>query len=149
MGSTLPQIVYQCCVWYPKVNIIKKWIAFIDASNKEKQVESIFKYEIIGRNCFLAAFDLMRYYFFETKVFPDSSIGLYDEIESLIIYLLELAEENDIDLSQAMSQTNKAGSSFFQVASFYSEKITLELIKRNVKVNRIDNQFSTPSMKVS
>ena len=86
----------------------------------------------------------MRDYLAETKKCPDSSIGLYNEIESLIVYLLRLAEENNVGLDRVINFTNEGGQSLFHLATLFSENISSELIKRNVRVNKIDNRFSTP-----
>ena len=87
-------------------------------------------------------------YIAETNQFPDSSTEMFNESESLFIYLLQLAEQNNVDLDSVINNTDRGGQSLFFKASAFSEKISLELIKRNVKVNRIDNELITPSFRV-
>ena len=91
---------------------------------------------------------MMRIYYIETKQAPDSSIVMFNEIESLFIYLIQLAEKNNIDMDRLINVTDYAGESLFHAATVYSEKISIELIKRNVKVNTIDNNFITPRFRV-
>ena len=62
--------------------------------------------------------------------------------------MLKLAEQNDVDIDPLVNNTDKTGKSFFYLATVHSEKISLELINRNVKVNRIDNKFNTPDFRV-
>ena len=110
----------------------------------EQLVQSIFSYEYAGMNCLSAAFSTMRAYSDQTGEYPDSSIALFNEIESSFIYLLQLAEQYNIDMDRVINHTDEAGQSLLYPASVYSENISFELLKRNVKVNRIDNQFKTP-----
>ena len=91
---------------------------------------------------------MMRMYFDKTDQYPDSSIVMFNEIESFFIYLIQLAERNNIDMDRIINDTNDAGVSLLHSATVYSEKISIELIKRNVKVNTIDNNFITPRFRV-
>ena len=119
-----------------------------DSSNREQVVQSIFSYEYKGGNCLGATFKMMQKYSEKTYQMPDSSIVMFKEIESLFINLLQLAEQNNIEMDLVINNTNEAGTSLFHWASFYSKKISLELINRGVKVNRIDSKFCTPSFTV-
>ena len=114
----------------------------------EQLVQSVFSYEDEGENCLFAVLHMMRFYYKETKQLADSSIVMFNEIESLFIYLIQLAERNNIDMDRIINVTNDAGQSIFNSASEFSEKISLELLKWNVKVNGICNNFTTPVMKV-
>ena len=87
-------------------------------------------------------------YFIETDKLADSSIAMFNEIESLFIYLIQLAERNNVDIDRIINVTSAAGTSLFYESTVLSEKISRELIKRNVKVNKISNQFATPSLRV-
>ena len=91
---------------------------------------------------------MMRFYTIETKRLPDSSIVMFNEIESLFIYMLQLAERNNINMNQLIKNTTEAGRSILYDATLHSEKISHELIKRKVKVNSINNEFRTPVFKV-
>ena len=115
-----------------------------DINNIEKLVQTIFSYEFRGGNCLFAATHMMREYSAQTNQMPDSSIGMFNDYESLFIYLLQLAERNNVDIDRVINHTTDAGSSLLHHSTLYSEKISLELINRNVKVNRIDNRFVTP-----
>ena len=121
----------------------------IDTSHKKEIIQSIFEYDHNGGNCLFAAFGMMRDYLAETKQCPNSSIDMYNEIESLIIYFLRLAEQYNVDLEQVINYTNEGGQSIFHLAILFTEKVSSELIRRNVKVNKIDNRFSTPYFMVN
>ena len=84
----------------------------------------------------------------QKTLLPDSSMVMLNEIESLFIYLLQLAEQNNVDMDRVINTTNETGLSLFHLGTLFSEKVSLELIKRNVKVNRITSVFVTPSFKV-
>ena len=73
---------------------------------------------------------------------------MFNEIESLFIYMLQLAEQNNVDMDRVINNTDEIGHTLFQSATVFSEKISLELVKRKVNVKRIDNEFSTPKLKV-
>ena len=110
---------------------------------------SIFSYEDKGVNCPRAVFEMMLAYWRTTTQLPDSSTGMFNEIESLFMYILQLVEQNNIGMDRVINSTNEAGNSLFHLATLFSEQISLELLKRNVKVDKIDNQFNTLYFRVS
>ena len=111
-------------------------------------IQSILKFKVEGSNCLHALFGATKSYLEENHHFADSSIEMFTEIESLFIHLLQLAEQNNLDMDNIINYADDSGDSLFRLAATYSEKISLELISRKVKVNRIDNEFVTPSFKV-
>ena len=119
----------------------------------EKLVQSIFSFEFkaekLSESCLSTVFDMMRRYLDKTNQYPDSSIVMFNEFESLFIYMLQLGEQNNIDIDRVINFTDETGQSLFYLYSLFSEKISHELIRRNVKVNRIDNEFSTPYFRVN
>ena len=139
-------MIFSCCTHYPHQNIIKELIKLNDTSETEQieLVQSIFSFEDQDSNCLFVMFDMMRGYRNRTDDFPDSSIELFNEFESLFIYMLQLAEQNDIDMDRLINYTNEGGQSLFYWASRYSNKISIELINRNVKVNRMDHKNTAP-----
>ena len=114
----------------------------------EQLLQSIFSFEGNDTSCVFAAFAMMREYNSRTWQVPNSSVGMFNEIESLLIYFLQLAEENNIDMDKVINLTSPSGQSFFHLATMFSENISLELLKRNVKVNRINSEFMTPHFRV-
>ena len=155
MGSTIPQLVFCCCQSYPYEEVIKELIKLSDATDMGQLVQSIFSYEHKGENCLFAAFQQKMNNFYTTlqqfkklKQLPkqpaNSSIEMFNAIESLLIYFLQLAEQNNLDMDQVINIRREGGDSLFQIACLLSEKVSIELIKRNVKVNTIDNIFNTP-----
>ena len=146
-------MVFWCCSFYPYQKVIEELIKLGDTNDMEQLVQSILSFEYKGSNCLFAALEMMQRYSSETDCNKksDSSIGnyiMFNEIESLFIYMLQLAERNNLDMDRVINKTEENGQSLFDIASLYSEKVSLELITRNVKVNKIDNEFGTPLFRV-
>ena len=70
---------------------------------------------------------------------PDFSF--IDDLESAFVHLLMLAEDYNLDMASIINFTNEVGSSVFHRATQYSMNSAIELLKRNVKVNRITECF--------
>ena len=149
LGTSVPELVLSCCENFPNQDTIEKIIELDDTGDRKQLVESIFNPEEKERkDCLRAAFTMMERYYEETGQFPNSTIELYNEFESLFVYLLGLAEQNNVDTKQAINVADKTGISLFHLATLYSELVSNELISREVQVNRIDNQLITPVFKV-
>ena len=115
-----------------------------------KLVESIFDYKNnTGSNCMLISFQMMVKYCNETRKYPDSSMPMFNEIESSILYLIELAENNKLEMDKIVNFTSNIGDTLFQNATFYSESLAIELLNRNVDVRTLDYYFQIPTFKVS
>ena len=117
-------------------------------ANKENVVQEIFTHEKAGRSCLHAAFKMMQGYYKETGQLPDMSFEAFNWFEEYFIYLLDLAEQNNVDTNQAINKTDKTGISIFHLATLFSELVLNALISLDVMVNRIDNQFITPDFRV-
>ena len=74
---------------------------------------------------------------------------MFNEIESTILYLIKLAEENKLNLKNILNWVAEDGQTLFWNAALYSEPLTLELLSRNVDVKTVDYLFQTVSFKVS
>ena len=144
LGTTIPELIWSCCAWYPNQNTIDELLKLDDTTDMEQLVQSLFNYENRGTTCLYASLMLMGRNYGKTKQLPNSSIKMYNEIESLFIYLLELAEQNNVDMDRAINSTDETGQSIIELATLYSENISHELINRNVKVQRINSDFITP-----
>ena len=115
-----------------------------------KLVESIFDYKNKnGSNCMLISFEMMNRYNIETGNFSDSSMPMFNEIESTLFYLIKLAEDNKLNMDKILNWTANDGETLFKSAAWYSESLATELLKRNVDVKTVDNLFQTPSFEVS
>ena len=80
--------------------------------------------------------------------YPDSSTGLFREIEATVEYLIQLADQNNLNMTQILNHKAKDGTTLFDQAAYYSEKLAKILIQRNVKVNTVDQKFETPIFRV-
>ena len=113
-------------------------------------LKSIFNYkDKNGINCLIISFDMMIWYHHETGNVPDSSMPLFNEIETTILYLIKLAEDNKLNMDKILNSVTANGKTLFMNAALYSESLALELLKRNVDVKTVDDSFQTPSFRVS
>ena len=94
-------------------------------------------------------FDMMVKYYIQTLKFPDSNLPMFDEIESAAIYLIKMAEDNNIDMDDILNWTTKSGITLFRLAALFSESLASELLKKNVVLTTVDNLFAIPPFRVS
>ena len=117
--------------------------------NMTELVETIFDYKSKnGYNCMMSPFEMIGYYHNETGNVPDSSMEMFNEIESTILYLIKLAEDNKLNLENIINWVTEDGQTLFWRASLNSESLALELLSRNVDVKTVDSLFQTVSFKV-
>ena len=84
------------------------------------------------------------------KDFPDSSTGLFCEIESTVEYLIQLVDQHKLNMTQILNHKAMDGRTLFWVAADFSEKVANMLIQKNeVKVNTVDDKFMIPPFRVS
>ena len=72
-------------------------------------------------------------------------------IEETFFFLIDFAARQKIkddDLIAVLNRTSDNGTTVFSRASTFSEKICEYLLSKNVKVNSVNDQFLTPSMRV-
>ena len=119
-----------------------------DTSDIKQSVQLFFNHEHDGGNHLRDTFLMMVKYFSQTKEITNSAIVMFNEFESLFIYMLQLAEQNKVDVDRGINWTDYTGATLIHFATALSEKIALALIKLDVKVNRIDNAFVTPHFRV-
>ena len=80
---------------------------------------------------------------------PDASTGLFCEIEATVEYLIQLADQHKLNMTQILNHKTKDGVTLFDQAAYFSEKVANMLIQRNVKVNTVDQKFMIPLFRVS
>ena len=97
----------------------------------------------------IISFDMMAKYQIETGNLPDSSMKMFNKIESTICYLIKLVENNKLNLNKILNWVAEDGMTLFFRATVYSESLAIELLKRNVDVKIVDNLFQTLSFRVS
>ena len=118
--------------------------------NMQKLAESIFSYkDKNGANCLIFSFDMIAKYQNETRSLPDSSMPMFNEIESTIFYLIKLADDNNLNLDKILNSLTEDGVTLFWNATLYSESLALELLSRNVDVKIVNHLFQTTSFRVS
>ena len=70
-------------------------------------------------------------------------------IEESILFLVQQAKDNNLDLDKTFNHMTKDGTTLFFYASIFSEKITRQLLNEEVvRVNSIDLRFVTPFFRV-
>ena len=115
-----------------------------------KLVESIFDYkDNDGYNCMIVSFDMIAKYRNKTGSVPDSSMKMFNEIEWTISYLIKLAEDNELNLTNILNWVGEDGQTLFWKAANNSESLALELLAKNVDVKTVDDLFQTVSFEVS
>ena len=92
---------------------------------------------------------MMTGYQSETGKFPDSSMPMFNEIESTFFYLIKVAEDNKLNMNKILNYVTESGRTLFAHAAKFSESLALELLTRNVDVKTVDQMFQTPVFKVS
>ena len=102
-----------------------------------------------GNNCLMISFQPMSNYKIKTDEYPSSSTGMFSEIETTLLFLIEEGEKHGVEMSTILNTRDKNGVTLFHWATIYSEKISLALLERNVLVNTIKSDFLTPLFKVS
>ena len=102
-----------------------------------------------GSNCLLISFVSMDWYQSKTGQFPTKSTGMFSEIETTILFLIEQGEKHVFEMGTILNARSKQGVTLFQWATRYSEKIALALLEHKVIVNTITSDFCTPWFKVS
>ena len=151
MGTTVAELVYACCQFYPKKNFIEDLIKLENKMDMSELAESIFSYSCKedGYTCLLTLFDMVVGYHNRTDKYPDSSLPMFNEIESTAFYLIKMAEDNKLNMDKVLNCTADDGITLFWNAAIYSESLASELLKRNVVVTTVDYKFLIPSFQVS
>ena len=150
MGTNIPELVFTCCNFCPKKQFIEGIINLEKTIEISELVESIFDFKNeYGYNCMIVSFNMMEWHKNETGNVPDSSLEMFNEIESTVLYFIKLAVDNNLNLDKILNWVTENGETLFFRASFYSESLALELLSRNVDVKTVDNLFITPLFQVS
>lgn len=150
LGTTIPELILYCCRHAPKKEFIKKLFSLDTTSDKATAVKKVLDYtDKIGSNCLMNCFDLAVGYSQETGDLPELTTGMMAEIENTIQFLIKLGNMKRVDMKSVLNHTTKEGSTLFLLASYYSEKLTYQLLHRRVDVKTVNFSFLTPSFRVS
>ena len=125
----------------------------LSLTNSRKQlIASIFNCQVRGEIVLMSVFkffvmqSVYSWYSNENEI--DHNLPMVGHLESTFIYLLKLAEDNNLDMAKLINFSNEVGMSIFHRAAKWSISCTSELLKRNVNVNRITENFETAQLKV-
>ena len=88
--------------------------------------------------------ELMIWHHSSTGNLPTSSTGLFGEIESTLLFLIEQGDIHGFDMIRILNWRNKSGATLFSRTSVYSKKITLTLLERGIIVNTVNSDFNGP-----
>ena len=146
-GTTIPELVFSCCKWFPKKYAIE---GLIGLGTGENVVESVFNFlNREGLNCLIGLFTMASWYKMIRNEYPCTSLMLMmSGIEQSLLCLIQFAKDVELDLDKILNHTTKSGDTLFFNASIFSERIMVQLLKENVKVNSINDVFETPSFRV-
>ena len=145
-------IVSVCCALSPFKTVIQEIIAISfsliqNYKTSRQLMENIFAHEDADRvNC------LMNCYYMlgddNHKGIDPNTTSMKKEIEDTIVLLIEMGIDNGVDMARVINHVSKYGTTLFRLSSLFSEKVTLILMKMDVKVNEITLSFETVSFKV-
>ena len=154
-GTSIGELVYSCCKWFPNKEAIKSLIEIGKQSKSEgKVVNHVFEFQNEeGFKCLNIIFTMAIWYGNSNKKYPSGP--LLAEIEETCFYLIQQAKSANLDLDKILNHTTKGGDTLFSAAAMYSEKITIQLLMETnahqenvVRVNSINDLFETPFFRV-
>ena len=136
--TSISEMVFSCCMWFPNKKAIKSLIEFGKYSEIDDTiVKSIFEFEDYeGDTCLTAIFTMAYWYRQENKKAPSGP--MLCQIEDSCLFLVQLAKSVNLDLDKILNQTTKDGRTVFFQALMYSKKITNQLMIESIKVDSID-----------
>ena len=110
-----------------------------------------------NNNCLIATLKMISYCFLSESSALNSTFtsnsssdeNLFRKMEETIIFLIEDCEKHGLSTDSILNHQNEIGETLFYYASMYSEKVSLFLLKRNVKINTVNQMFMTPSFRVN
>lgn len=122
LGSTIPEMIFDCCLHAPKKEFISKLISLDTTSDKSTVVKNVLNYtEENGSNCLIQCFGMAIDYANENDASPKPTTGMMTEIEDTILFLIVMGELNNVDMNRVLNHTAKNGTTLFDSASRYSE----------------------------
>ena len=147
-GSTIPELIINCCQYFPKKEAI---VSLIELGKKTESEEKLIK-DVLefqdheGDTCLTSLFFMAIMCKNETKEYPPGTMLV--EIEQSCSFLITLAKTFKLDLNETLNHTTENGRTLLSWASIVSEKVTQLLLMENIQVNTINNEFVTSSLRV-
>ena len=124
-GTTIPELIFACCQFFPRQEALEKLIELGKQSETDKEVaKSVLEFQHqTGHSCLIVTFNMANKYRNRNNGEYPSGPMLH-EIEETIFYLIDLAKCFNLDLKKILNHTTKSGETLFFLASIYSETIT-------------------------
>ena len=149
-GTTIPELVFSCCKWFPIKKAIKALIELGRQDKNEKEViERVFEFQnYIGKNSLTTIFHMATMNTNENNA-QYSSRSLLRHIEDSCLHLIKLAKSGNLDLEKTLNHTDKTGHTLFNYAAAFSEQVTERLLlEPTVRANSITDKFVIPFFSV-
>ena len=152
-GKSIPQLVFDCCKFFPVKSAIEKIIEIgLESSGQEKSqlaLEVIEFQDKHGIICLTALFQsAIEYRNYNDHVWDDD-LHMARELENSFLYLFELGFYNNVDMMKVINTPAKVGMTLLQTAESFSKVLASVLISIRVKANSVDYDFQTPKFRVS
>ena len=153
LGITLETTVFSCCTQAPKKEIIKSLINVDNGETMQMKVKKILEFKNeLGLTCLMICPHLLIEH---GRQYPESDLvnnpyaaRVKRQIEDSIVFLIELGVTCGVNMAKVINHTTENGGDLFGEMTSISEKVSKLLTTMNVKVNTIDNNFQTATIKV-
>ena len=112
-GTTIPELVFSCCKWFPKKEAIKRLIQLRKENETEQEVvKSVLEFQNHqGYNCLIESFQMASWYRNKTDKYPSGP--MLRDIEESCIFLIQKAKDLKLDLDKILNHTAKDGLTLF------------------------------------
>ena len=152
-GTTVSEIVFNCCLYYPTTESIMKLITLCQMRtdiDDKTIIEQVLNFEDEQEyTCLMAIFQMAVNHRNQSNQTNYNALYWIHKMEKCIQYLIDFARAQSLNLAKFLNKRTKTGTTLFFYASMFSEKISCLLLRENVNVNSVDHKFVTPFFKVS
>ena len=149
-GTTVAKLVYACCQWAPIKTWVESLINLDTVTPKDELIKEVLTYKNDdGWNCLIKAFEMLSYYWNKFYMQPDLSHQLMSGAEGSVQYLIRLGDKHGVEMKTVLNEMTNDGRSLFHEATWFSEKLSTQLLQRGVKTNTVNHLFQTPEFRVS
>ena len=113
-----------------------------------EMMTKIFEYQDkAGRNCLIACYFTLSKYV--EKGNNPHQTPMKKNIEEAIEFLIGMGCDNGVEMDKVINHVTKNGWTLFFMSTLVSEKVSLLLIRINIKVNEITCLFQTVHFQVN
>ena len=123
--TSITELVFSCCLWFPKKDALQSLIELGKQTQSEEEVvRAVFGYsDHNGMNCLKALSDLKSRC--KRTIAPSPMLG---DIEESRLYLIDLAKSSTLDLDRILTHTANDETTFIFEASTFSAPESIEII---------------------